>query len=463
MCQRLLDESLTIFTLEVDRRPVARPFDYRIHRLVSGPFDPHHFRTEIGKEHRNMGSRPDPLEFDDFKAFQRSVVHSSLPILRFVHTNPNGPQLQPNWLVADVFTNGGLVAGERICLGPMALFDPLQPKQPGKHAGEPAPLVDGFGRRFSYLRLSLTDRCNFRCTYCLPQGFVKQKGLPAELSPDEFRRAVSGFSRLGLRKVRLTGGEPTVRPDFTEIANGLSSIESVERIAMTTNGYRLAERAAEWHGAGIDAVNVSIDTLDPEGFARLTGHDRLSEVIAGVDAAIDAGYSAVKINSVLLRDLESTGWDKVLDFVAQRDVTWRFIELMRTNDNVQYHEQQATPGESIRQRLLRSDWTPVARERDGGPAIEYCNPNYRGRIGLIAPYSPGFCDSCNRLRLSSRGRLHLCLFGKEGFDLRPYLQSDDQQSELIDCIVSAMPSKTKGHRLHDGDSGATPHLASIGG
>ena len=153
----------------------------------------------------------------------------------------------------------------------------------------------------------------------------------------------------------------------------------------------------------------------------------------------------------------------MLDFVAQRDVTWRFIELMRTNDNVQYHEEQATPGEAIRKRLLDSGWTPLARERDAGPAIEYSNPHYRGNIGLIAPYSPGFCDNCNRLRLSSRGRLHLCLFGKEGFDLRPYLQSDDQQSELIDCIVSVMPSKTQGHRLHDGDSGATPHLASIGG
>ncbi len=232
---------------------------------------------------------------------------------------------------------------------------------------------------------------------------------------------------------------------------------------MTTNGYRLGDRVAEWRNAGIDAVNVSIDTLDREGFANLTGHDRLSKVVAGVDAAIDTGYSSVKINSVLLRGLEGTGWEKVVDFVAQRDVTWRFIELMRTNDNAQYHEQQATPGEAIRERLLNSGWIPVASERDAGPAIEYSHPHYRGRLGLIAPYSPGFCDSCNRLRLSSRGQLHLCLFGKEGYDLRPYLQRDDQQSELIDRIVSAMPSKTIGHRLHDGDSGFTPHLASIGG
>lgn len=345
----------------------------------------------------------------------------------------------------------------------MALLAPQTGDTHVDRTANRVPLHDGFGRRFTYLRLSLTERCNFRCSYCLPQGFVKKKGLPAELSPDEIRRAVSAFSQLGLRKVRLTGGEPTVRPDFTEIIRELSCIETVRRIAMTTNGYRLAERAAEWREAGIDAVNVSIDTLDREGFAKLTGHDRLSEVVAGVDAAIDTGYSSVKINSVLLRALEGTGWEKVLEFVAQRDVTWRFIELMRTNDNAQYHAQQSTPGEAIRERLLHSGWTPVARERDAGPAIAYSHPHYRGRIGLIAPYSPGFCDSCNRLRLSSRGRLHLCLFGKEGFDLRNYLQHEDQQSELIDRIVSAMPYKAIGHRLHEGDSGAMPHLASIGG
>ena len=338
----------------------------------------------------------------------------------------------------------------------MALFDP--PPSPQSEQ-----LQDGFGRRFSYLRLSLTERCNFSCNYCLPNGFQKQAGLPAELSRDEIRRAVKAFARLGLWKLRLTGGEPTVRTDFTPIASELAGIEGIKRVAMTTNGYRLARSAAEWRAAGIDAVNVSIDTLDKARFAEVTGKDLLDEVVAGVDAALCAGFDAVKVNSVLMRDLEGSGWQDVLEFVRDRDVAWRFIELMRTTGNVHLHERQATPGAKVRERLLDAGWYALARRDGAGPAVEYAHADYRGRIGLIAPYEHGFCESCNRLRLSSRGRLHLCLFGKDGLDLRDLLQRDDQQDELVARIVAAMPGKSRGHRLKEGDSGATPHLASIGG
>ena len=345
----------------------------------------------------------------------------------------------------------------------MALSDPQQRNIRVEQTASRAQLHDGFGRRFTYLRLSLTDRCNFRCSYCLPQGFVKKKGLPDELSRDEFRRAAAAFAKLGLRKVRLTGGEPTVRPDFADIAREISQVSGISKLALTTNGYRLAERAGELRKAGIDAVNVSIDTLDRNAFAKITGHDRLEEVVAGVDAALETGFSSVKVNSVLLRSLDGSAWDNVLEFITDRDIAWRFIELMRTNDNAGYHQKEATPGDAIRERLVESGWAPVKRAKDSGPAIEYAHADYRGRIGLIAPYASGFCDSCNRLRLSSRGKLHLCLFGKEGFDLRDLLQDDRQQEELVEKIVSAMPSKLSGHRLHEGDSGATPHLASIGG
>ena len=338
----------------------------------------------------------------------------------------------------------------------MALFDPPPPP----HTEQ---LQDSFGRRFSYLRLSLTERCNFRCTYCLPNGFQKQAGLPPELSRGEIRRAVQAFARLGLWKLRLTGGEPTVRTDFTDIARELSGIEGIRRVAMTTNGYRLARSAADWRAAGIDAVNVSIDTLDRARFAQVTGMDRLDEVVTGVDAALAAPFPEVKVNSVLMRGLEGSGWQDVLDFVRHRDVAWRFIELMRTTGNVALHEKQATPGAMVRQRLLESGWYALSRRDGAGPAVEFAHPDYCGRIGLIAPYEHGFCDSCNRLRLSSRGRLHLCLFGRDGLDLRDLLQHDEQQDELVARIIGAMPGKTRGHRLKHGDSGATPHLASIGG
>ncbi len=324
-------------------------------------------------------------------------------------------------------------------------------------------LEDGFGRRFSYLRLSLTDRCNFRCTYCLPNGFRKQPGLAPELSRDELVRATRAFAELGLWKVRLTGGEPTIRTDFADIVRDVARLPGIRRIAMTTNGYRLREQAGRWREVGVAAVNISIDTLDARAFARITGHDRLGEVVGGVDAALDAGFDAVKVNSVLTKEPDQQSWNRILAFVAERDVCWRFIELMRTNDNAAYQAARRIPGETIRDRLEAEGWRSLERLEGSGPAVDYAHPDYRGRIGLIAPYASGFCETCNRLRLSSRGKLHLCLFGSEGLDLRDLLQSDGQQGELVARIRAAMPGKTRGHRLHDGDSGATPHLASIGG
>lgn len=346
----------------------------------------------------------------------------------------------------------------------MSIEDPLSDERfATATAAAPNRLSDGYGRRFSYLRLSLTERCNFRCTYCLPNGFQKQAGLPPELSRDELRRVVAAFAKLGLWKVRLTGGEPTVRADFTEIVREIGAVPGVRRLAMTTNGYRLAERAVEWREAGIDALNVSIDTLDPARFKRITGHDRLNDIVGGVDAALSAQFSAVKINSVLTTDLAESDWDAILDFVSDRSVSWRFIELMQTNDNSSFFAGKACRSDAIRERLKKSGWRAERREEGSGPAMVYSHADYRGTIGLIAPYSPGFCDTCNRLRVSSRGKLHLCLFGSGGMELRDLLQSDDQRDELVARIEAAMPSKAAGHRLHDGDSGATPHLASIGG
>ena len=338
----------------------------------------------------------------------------------------------------------------------MALHDP-------PFRAQTARLEDGFGRRFSYLRVSLTQRCNFRCRYCLPQGFAAQNGLPPELSRAELRCAVTAFAQLGLWKLRLTGGEPTVRTDFTAIVRDLASVPGIRRVAMTTNGYRLERQAEEWRAAGVDAVNVSVDTLDSSEFARMTGRDLLPQVLRGVDAAGAAGFNAVKINSVLMRDCDARGWDDMLTFVTSRDITWRFIELMRTNDNASFHAAQATPGERVRERLEAGGWKRIARADDAGPSDDYAHPDYRGRIGLIAPYQSGFCGSCNRLRLSSRGKLHLCLFGREGLDLRDLLQRDDQRDELTARIVAAMPGKARTHALREGNSGATPHLASIGG
>lgn len=324
-------------------------------------------------------------------------------------------------------------------------------------------LQDRFGRRFPYLRLSVTDVCNFRCSYCLPDGYKKTACGSSFLSVDEIRRLVTAFTGMGTWKVRLTGGEPTIRPDFLEIAQTVAAVDGIEKLAFTTNGYRLPERAEAYFKAGLRAVNISIDSLKSEQFKLITGHDRLPEVLDGVEACHAAGFSAVKINTVLLKGLNDAELDDFIGFVADKDLSLRFIELMRTNDNDAYFKAHHLSGAVVTERLLARGWRQKERQDGAGPALEFAHPDCLGTVGLIAPYSKDFCTSCNRLRVSAKGALHLCLFGQGGCDIRPLLQQDDQREELQDRVAALLGGKRVSHFLQDGDSGATPHLASIGG
>lgn len=324
------------------------------------------------------------------------------------------------------------------------------------------PLSDAIGRRFEYLRLSLTDVCNFRCTYCLPEGYKKPCQRPSELTVEEIHRAVTGFAQLGLWKVRLTGGEPTLRRDFEDVARAVASVPGIRRVAMTTNGYRLAERAQTWRDCGISAINISVDSLDPARFAAITGHDRLGEVLRGIKAAREAGFDHIKLNAVLMRGVNDDELSAMVDFVTTRDLSLRFIEVMRTNDNVAFFDQHHVAGQSVIDRLETAGWQRLPRIAGAGPAVELGHPHAKGRIGIIAPYARDFCASCNRLRMASDGKLHLCLFGDGGIDVRPLLAADDPEP-LIARIRLAVGTKAPAHRLHEGNSGATPHLASIGG
>ena len=324
-----------------------------------------------------------------------------------------------------------------------------------------ARLVDGFGRRFHYLRLSITEVCNFRCTYCLPDGFRKS-GPMSFLTPDEAHEVVKAFADLGTSKVRLTGGEPTVRRDLAEIIARTAATPGVAKVALTTNGWNLKRNVAVWRAAGLTNLNVSIDSLDAETFRRITGHDRLKDVVQGLDDALALGVPTVKVNGVMLRDTVSAGFDAFAAFVRERPVAVRFIELMRTGDNADYFADQHVPGSALCDWLEARGWTPVAKAFDDGPAQEYAHPDYAGRIGLIAPYAAGFCDSCNRLRVTSRGQLRLCLFGELGVDLRDLL--DGRSPEALRArIVGALERKPRGHRLLENDSGDTRQLAQYGG
>jgi len=325
-----------------------------------------------------------------------------------------------------------------------------------------ATLVDGFGRTFPYLRLSLTEACNYRCSYCLPNGY-QADGRPSFLTLEEVQRLVRGFAAVGMRKIRLTGGEPSLRKDLPSIIAAVSATPGVQKIALTTNGCLLPRHVRLWREAGLTALNVSLDSLQSARFAAITGHDRFDEVMEGVEIAQGLGFDAVKLNAVLLRGLNDDELPAWMAFLRSRDIAIRFIELMRTGDNQAYFERHHYRAEALEQQLVDAGWSLQPRAPDAGPAREYAHPDYRGRIGIIAPYSKDFCAGCNRLRVTARGDLRLCLFGDFGIPLRPLLQSDDDHDALVGRIATQLGLKAAGHGLHEGNTGITPHLASIGG
>lgn len=323
-------------------------------------------------------------------------------------------------------------------------------------------LLDGFGREFPYLRLSITDICNFSCDYCLPDGY-KSNGKPSFLTINEIDNLVAGFAALGTHKIRITGGEPTLRKDFTQIVRVISRHEAIEKLAFTTNGYKLEENIDEWREAGINAINVSIDTLDRDGFQKLTGHDRLPQILRGINRALEIGFEQVKVNAVLLKGVNDDQFDRFIDWVKHQHVSMRFIELMQTGDNLDYFNKYHLSASVLSEKLLAQGWVEKPRAADAGPAQEYIHTDYVGSIGIIAPYSKDFCTNCNRLRITSLGALRLCLFGNQGTSIRHLLQDASQLDELKQLIIEQLTFKKSSHFLAMGDTGSTANLSTIGG
>lgn len=326
-------------------------------------------------------------------------------------------------------------------------------------------LLDRHHRQFVYLRLSVTDRCNFKCSYCLPQGYeASSTSQEPELTPEEIRRLVTAFATLGVVKVRLTGGEPTVRRDILEIAETLALVPGIQKVALTTNGYRLAALARSFKLAGVRSINVSVDSLDPHRFASITGTDRLNEVLKGIDQALAEGFESVKVNAVLLKDEHPGPLQDFIRFVKDRPVSVRFIELMKTGKNQDRFARQHLSAGTVQWELQKSGWELLEKNSTDGPALVYRHPDSKGTIGLIAPYSEGFCSSCNRLRVSSRGALKLCLFSSgEDVSLRSYLQSDSDLEPLVAFIRNAVLEKPEAHHLKEGNYGKTWNFSTIGG
>ena len=324
-------------------------------------------------------------------------------------------------------------------------------------------LVDAFQRAYYYLRLSITDQCNFRCNYCLPNGYQPEANKPSFLTLSEIVRVAEAFAAMGTEKIRLTGGEPTLRKDFITIAENVANVSGIRQLALTTNGYRMAKDVDAWQRAGITSINVSVDSLDPKMFHQITGINKIDEVMRGIERAFEIGYKKVKVNSVLMKNLNDHEFNQFLAWVKNRPIQMRFIELMQTGEMDTFFHHHHLSGEILVKKLLEQGWQLQQKAITDGPAKVFKHPDYMGEIGLIMPYEKNFCASCNRLRVSAKGKLHLCLFGEEGIELRDLLRSDDQQSILQARIFSALQGKREHHYLHQGDTGIRQHLASIGG
>ena len=322
-------------------------------------------------------------------------------------------------------------------------------------------LNDQFGRQFNYLRLSITDVCNFSCSYCLPNGY--QCDTPRNfLNKNEISTLVNAFAELGTKKVRITGGEPCLRNDVTDIIKLCKNTPGIEKVAITTNGFNLLKKIDEFAEAGLDALNVSIDSLNPSMFKLITGHDKLNLILKGIERAVELGIKDIKINAVLAKQFNKNQLKDFLAWVKHHKVTVRFIELMETGEGATFFEENHLSGQTVKAQLLDQGWLQVVRGKLNGPAEEFCHPDYDGRIGLIMPYSKDFCKSCNRLRVSALGKLHLCLFAEQGIDLRELLNENDTAA-TVKAIRAAMGNKEISHELDKRLTGATTHLAMLGG
>ncbi|MBU2882026.1 GTP 3',8-cyclase MoaA [Psychrosphaera sp. B3R10] len=323
-------------------------------------------------------------------------------------------------------------------------------------------LIDSYQRQFHYLRLSITDVCNFKCDYCLPDGYDCSN--PREfLTIDEIKRLVTAFAELGVSKVRITGGEPGLRKDLAEIIRVVKNVDGVDTVALTTNGYNLETQIENWVDAGLDSLNVSIDSLKSDTFRLITGSNKHQSILKGIDKAISLGVKNVKVNAVLLKQFNENELTDFLQWIKFKPLSLRLIELMETGDNKTYFAKQHVNGEQLKNKIENDGWLPIVKSKVAGPALEYCHPDFQGKIGFILPYSKDFCASCNRLRVSSVGNLHKCLFAEEGLNFRHLLQSSSQLSQLKVWLQTQLDDKKETHFLQDNKTGATKHLAMLGG
>ena len=321
----------------------------------------------------------------------------------------------------------------------------VPPIAKNKMSTAPKLLIDQHGRRVDYIRLSITDRCDFRCVYCMAESMTF---LPrAEvLSLEECARLVRVFVALGVSKVRITGGEPLVRKNALWLFSAIGQLDGLQELVLTTNGSQLEFQAQDLKNAGVKRINISIDSLDANRFKTITRTGELAKVLRGIQAAKIAGFESIKMNTVLMRGFNEDEALNLLEFAIQQEIDISFIEEMPLGD-VDHVRASTFVSNNDTLKQLQSQYALIAStETTGGPARYWRVPNTSTKIGFISPHSHNFCEACNRVRITCKGELYLCLGQESKIDLMPLLRNhphDDQP--LIDAIVASMQIKPKGH------------------
>ena len=328
-------------------------------------------------------------------------------------------------------------------------------------------LVDGYGRKIDYLRISITDHCNLKCYYCTPFSGRDHLARAEILTYEEMFKVARAAAAAGITKIRITGGEPLVRKGVVEFCRMLSNIESLKSLALTTNGVYLSEMAEPLFKAGVRRINISLDTLKPERFEKITGYNRLSRVLAGIQRAEDIGMDPIKINTVVMRGINDDEIEDLAALTLTKPYHLRFIELMPTNSTAcGDYESLFVPVEEFMKKIHQIDCVQIEPATDScGPARLCKLPGASGKVGFIAPVSRHFCGSCNRLRLTADGKIKTCLFSQEEIDIKTALRTGATQNEIIGVFSQAVAAKPAGHHLNAKDhrSACRRAMRAIGG
>jgi len=315
------------------------------------------------------------------------------------------------------------------------------------------PLLDTFGRLHTDLRISVTDRCNIRCFYCMPNENIRFRPREELLTFEEIERFVRVAAGLGVTKLRLTGGEPLVRRDLPRLVAKLAAVQGIDDIALTTNGILLAEQAAELRAAGLKRLNISLDALDDDLFRQIARRDGLDRVLAGIAEAQRVGFDKIKLNAVAIRGLTESQVVPLGRFARERGLELRFIEYMPLDAEGRWSDEQVLSGETVL-RLLTEEFGALERlepSHAGQPASDFRFVDGGGTVGFINPVTEPFCEACNRLRLTAEGQVRNCLFSLEEWDARSLLRGDASDEQLAALLRECVRAKRAGHGINAAD------------